>query len=161
MNQILRVCEEMCNARKYKIIQTDPTNHAIVAMQDYKYIYIEIIQHKKLNVEIIKYFYSFLHRNNIHHAILIYHNSVTSSVKKLLSTLDIYIELFLAERMRYNILKHRLVPEHNKVGEETDDTKHFPTIEYTDPVVRFLGFKKGDVLAIKRTDASTYLRVVR
>ena len=73
----------------------------------------------------------------------------------------------------FNILKHELVPEHIIINEEEKKEvlekfkikpKNLPKILTTDPVVKALNAKEGDILKIirksKTAGTSTYYRVV-
>ncbi len=73
----------------------------------------------------------------------------------------------------FNILKHELVPQHIIINEEEKKEvlekfkikpKNLPKILTTDPVVKALDAKEGDILKIirksKTAGTSTYYRVV-
>jgi len=73
----------------------------------------------------------------------------------------------------YNILKHELVPKHTILNEKERNElfakfnikpNQLPRILTTDPVVKEIGAKEGDVLKIDRkspvSGSTTYYRVV-
>jgi len=71
--------------------------------------------------------------------------------------------------MQYNLTKHELVPKHEKVDineKNAEDfkkskTDKFPILLKTDPVARFYGFSKGDIIKITRKNGYvTFRRVV-
>jgi DNA-directed RNA polymerase subunit H (RpoH/RPB5) len=71
------------------------------------------------------------------------------------------IELFTADEMLFNPLEHPLVPKHEvldannrrkleaELGEEGSISK-LPSIRATDPVARFYGIRKDDIVKISR-----------
>jgi DNA-directed RNA polymerase subunit H (RpoH/RPB5) len=71
------------------------------------------------------------------------------------------IELFTADEMLFNPLEHPLVPKHEvldandrskmeaELGEEGSISK-LPSIRASDPVARFYGIRKDDVVKISR-----------
>lgn len=70
-------------------------------------------------------------------------------------------EIYFIDDLQFNILKHYLVPKHEVIhsSEEKEKIKkdygvtswlQFPLILSTDPVVRFIGGKVGDIIKITR-----------
>ena len=65
-------------------------------------------------------------------------------------------------------LKHRLVPPHLKLNEREKQRVleiygsiyKFPKIKASDPAIRHLKAKPGDIIMIKRFDGGVYYRVV-
>ncbi|MBI4015245.1 MAG: DNA-directed RNA polymerase subunit H [Candidatus Aenigmarchaeota archaeon] len=77
------------------------------------------------------------------------------------------------EEKTFDILKHRLVPEHTILGEAEKKVlmdkyniipQQLPKIDSTDPVVKSIGAKVGDVLKVIRSShtagTSEYFRIV-
>lgn len=164
--KVFKVCKELFQAREYSVEKEgydDDLGWYLYGKEksSSKIIQLYIITHPKLNVELIKYYYSILHQTDIKQAILVYQNNVTSSVHKLLQTIDIKIELFCIDELKYNLLKHELVPEHIKVSNVKKNDLKYPIMKKTDPVARFMGFKHGDIIKINRKDGSIYYRFVK
>ena len=70
-------------------------------------------------------------------------------------------EVFLLNELQYNVTKHVLVDPHHVVHDEDEKKhilqkfniqkfEHFPLILSTDPIVRFIGGKPGDLIRITR-----------
>jgi len=84
-------------------------------------------------------------------------------VKELEKEIDSNVTIFSYKRVLYNITKHIFVPEHKKI--EKDERKKFlkefmikkdeikdklPIISRADPVCKYYGFRRGDILRINR-----------
>lgn len=80
----------------------------------------------------------------------------------------------MAEEKEFNILKHGLVPKHTILSEEEKNqllqkykilAQQLPKISATDPVVKLIGAKVGDILKIERASLtageSVYYRLVK
>jgi hypothetical protein len=123
---------------------------------------------EKLNIDGVKEMIRLLDTYRIKRGILVYQNSITSSAKKTLDLLDSYdIELFAVHELQYNITKHMYYCKHEKVldpqelGTLQNQTAKFPKILSSDPIVRFFGFHKNDILRIHRRDGTIVYRIVR
>lgn len=159
LSQILDTSYEMFEARGYTISKS--TADEIYGKNGIKNIYLKILDNSKLNIEIIKYYYGYCIKNNIQHFIIVYHEVMTPSVKKVLQKMNITIEIFQKKELIYNKTKHILVPKHEKIDSEGQDLKSYPTIKKSDPICRFYFFQIGDLIKITRNDGSLFYRVVR
>lgn len=127
-----------------------------------------IFSAEKLNIDGLKEMVRLLDLYQIRHGILVYHTSITSSAKKALDLLSNYrIESFSIAELQFNITKHEYYSPHEKVTDLSElgplqtQTAKFPKILLSDPVVRFFGYRKNDVLRIRRKDSTVIYRVVR
>jgi DNA-directed RNA polymerase subunit H (RpoH/RPB5) len=127
-----------------------------------------IFSAEKLNIDGLKEMVRLLDLYQIRHGILVYHTSITSSAKKALDLLSNYrIESFSIAELQFNITKHEYYSPHEKVTDLSElgplqtQTAKFPKILLSDPVVRFFGYRKNDVLRIRRKDNTVIYRVVR
>jgi DNA-directed RNA polymerase subunit H (RpoH/RPB5) len=127
-----------------------------------------IFSAEKLNIDGLKEMVRLLDLYQIRHGILVYHTSITSSAKKALDLLTNYrIESFSIAELQFNITKHEYYSPHEKVTDLSElgplqtQTAKFPKILLSDPVVRFFGYRKNDVLRIRRKDNTVIYRVVR
>jgi len=121
----------------------------------------------KFNIDKVKECISILNNMNVRKAICLYNNTITPIAKKaILNIVDYDIELFNVNELYFNITKHRLVPQHVKLSEEESiEFKNMygikiPSILKTDPVSKFLGFQRGDIIKIIRKDDISY-RIVK
>lgn len=126
---------------------------------------------EKLGVGCVRQYARILHKMGIYKAILVSHG-LTPLANRELTAHSVHLEPFLFKELVINILEHKLVPKHEPLSaleRKTFFQKYklddLPLILHTDPVVRFLGLKDGDVVKITRPDFVagqyvTYRRVV-
>jgi DNA-directed RNA polymerase I, II, and III subunit RPABC1 len=119
----------------------------------------------KLNIQGIKDKLSIMNQEKSMHCIIVYRDSVTSSAKKSLNIIDHHIDLFSLKELQLNITKHRLVPVHEKVIDKVLDKSikisELPVMYALDPVSRYYGYKKGDVIKITRKNGLVIYRQVK
>jgi DNA-directed RNA polymerase subunit H (RpoH/RPB5) len=124
-----------------------------------------VFNEPKLNVHSVKECLLICEEFQCVHCIIVYLDVVTPVVKKLVANMNVRIELFRKKELGYNITKHAFVPKHKlaTVEERKALTKYItniPQIKSTDAVVRFMGFKVGDIVHISRHDGSVVFRIV-
>ena len=102
-----------------------------------------------------------MQEENIHRAIIIVQNGMTPSAKQSLGDMapKYLLEQFLEAELLVNITEHELVPEHVVLtaDEKTELLARYklkdvqlPKIQGGDPVARYLGLKRGQVVKIVR-----------
>ena len=105
--------------------------------------------------------------NNIKHCVIIYSNKITPSAKKIIDISEFEIETFTKDEMSINITEHKYYFPHIKINDQEKQQlinkygKHLPIILKSDPVVRYLNFKKGDILKIIRKNNYIHYRIVK
>lgn len=103
--------------------------------------------------------------SKISHCILVYPRNVTSSAKKYMEkSLKLKIEAFSEDDLLVNITNHRLMPLHQVLTE--NEKKRFlaesrmsenqlARIQLQDPVAKYYGMKRGDIVRIiRRSDTA-------
>ena len=165
LQTIKEVCFEMLTQRGY---ETTEEGEVSIAIKSDDRIIIFYHTAAKLSIENIKYYTTIMNKSNFTHSIIIYEGSVTPQANKMVESFrDLNIELFGKTKLRYNITKHRLVPEHRSlVPYEAQEFKRnygikIPIILTTDPISRFYNFKAGDIIEIKRLDETITYRIVK
>lgn len=99
-------------------------------------------------------------------AIVIVDNSITIAAKSIISNYrkeKIYIDVFYTKNFTIDIMKHKYVPEHIICSLEekenvyssynidsSSETRILPNILSTDPIIKIIGGRKGDVIKIIR-----------
>ncbi|KAH7650068.1 DNA-directed RNA polymerase 2 [Cryptosporidium bovis] len=116
---------------------------------------------KKTGVKPIRDIVEKMDEHSIQRAILISQNVLTAHAK--VAILDAapkhYIESFLENELLVNITKHELVPRHILLSDEDKaqllerykiKETQLPRIQFADPVARYFGLSKGQVVKIIR-----------
>jgi len=115
----------------------------------------------KVGIKTIKAYCQRMQEENITRAIIIVQTGMTPSAKQSLFDMapKYILEQFLEAELLVNITEHELVPEHVvlTVDEKTELLARYklkdvqlPKIQSGDPVARYLGLKRGQVVKIVR-----------
>lgn len=137
---------------------------------------------QKVGVKTIKNFIHKIETEKIYHMIVVLKNSITSFGNRILAEVQasdnfdqkLLIELFYEKELLINITKHRLTPQHQKLDKDTKlellstglTVAQLPRLLKSDPICRYYGFVRGDIVRITRqpnktsTDKSVSYRVV-
>jgi len=166
MDRFHKTCLEILEQREYEILNQDEDK--IIGIKGGKKICVILSVIPKFNVDRIEECISFINKLDIKHAIIIYADNITSVAKTMVENLkDIKLELFNIDELQYNITKHKLVPKHTKLTDEeatifkkTQGIK-FGSILRTDPISRFYGYERGDIIKVTRTGGIVTYRIVR
>lgn len=131
-----------------------------------------------IGVQNIKDMVDKMNQHECHNGILICKNPITAFAKRviqeLVSSTDTSIrkniECFEQSELYYNITQHSLVPQHIVLTtqEKTDVLRRYklkkdsqlPRIMHTDPIARYYGLHKGQVIKIVRFDKTLDQRFV-
>lgn len=170
MNKTYETCLEMLNQRHYiNIIEND--DHILAEKQNGEYICCFFQPIQKFNIEYLQEYINIMNKFKLSHAIIIYKDNITPIVKKTIYDLkDIIIECFIEDELQYNITKHYLVPKHELLyyvnSKEAIELRKkfnnkFPILLKSDPICRFYGFNKGDIIKITRKNNHVIYRIVK
>lgn len=110
------------------------------------------------------FLFSFLERMNdqsCSRAIIIYRQSLTPSAAKVMSSMapKYFLEKFSESELIVNITEHKLVPQHIVLSEEEKKSlleryrlkeTQLPRILMDDPISRYYGLRRGQVVKILR-----------
>lgn len=123
---------------------------------------------EKMNIDSIKEFVYRLETSVLQHGIIVYQSAITSSTKKIIDNLfQFRIEIFEMRHLLYDIIAfryycpHELVPQEEALLLKKKFGHSFPGLLKTDPVVRYFGFNKGDIIKIFRQNDTIAYRIVR
>ena len=123
---------------------------------------ISIFWKEHLGTTEIKNVYTDMRDLKSKHAIAIYNSKETPYATTIIRSLKIQgyiIETFAESELQFNLIKHELVPRHiicstskrNEILEKYNVTKdQLPQIRTSDPVARFYGMTKGQLIKIVR-----------
>lgn len=162
MEKAKKTCIEMIDARKYVLVAED--DDEIQALNsDSEVVVFKFVKDIKIGIDYVKCLMKDMDEDGVRHMILIHNTSVTFSAKDAFNMApNMEFEFFLFSELQYNITKHRFVPKHIKLDiEEGRKIKEIyshkiQAILKTEPISRFYGFKKGDIIEIHRDDGITY-----
>lgn len=113
---------------------------------------------KKLNAKLIKKFEARMNQHRVKRSIIIVQESITPLSKQCLLAMP-EIETFLEAELLVNITKHRYVPKHQVLSDENKKKllkkyhlkeTQLPRIQKDDPISKFYGLTRGQVVKIFR-----------
>lgn len=124
-------------------------------------IYVEFIADSSLGVATIRRFLQHVMTQSYKAGIMVTHVPLTPSARKSLLSVENFarVECFLEEDLLVNITHHELVPRHILLSREEKAAllkryrlkeTQLPRILQKDPVARYLGLKRGQVVKIIR-----------
>ena len=170
MQKAYDTCLDMLEQRGYIIIDHDE-DRILAAKNDTEQMCVFLTDSDKFNVDSIQEYISMMKKMDVHHCIIVYKDNVTPVAKKIIEeTKELKIELFHQDELQYNITKHYLVPKHEilykKGTAEYSNFKDkysdkFPIIMKSDPISRFYGYEKGDIIKVTRKNGYVMYRIVR
>ncbi|KAI9794475.1 MAG: DNA-directed RNA polymerases II 24 kDa polypeptide (RNA polymerase II subunit 5) [Piccolia ochrophora] len=123
-------------------------------------VWIEFLSDTSVGIKQMRNFAQHIHANNFNTGILITQASITPAALKIIPTvLPAIIETFLEQDLLVNITHHELVPKHVLLSQEEKTAlleryrlkeSQLPRIQVGDPVARYLGLRRGQVVKIIR-----------
>ena len=125
-------------------------------------VWIEFVPDTNMGVSKVRNFAQFISEHNYHTGIIITHVNLTSMALKVIASAaqeGVKVEVFLEEELLVNITHHELVPKHMLLSKEEKvkllqryrlKETQLPRIQLRDPVARYLGLRKDDVVKIIR-----------
>jgi len=139
-------------------------------------MYVFFPEDVKIGIKNIKAFCHQMQDNNVTRAIIVVQGGLTPSAKQAINDMmpKYLLEIFLEAELMVNITEHDLVPEHVVMTQDEKaellaryklkDTQ-LPRIQLSDPVSRYFGLKRGQVVKIIRPSETagryiTYRHVV-
>ena len=124
-------------------------------------IWVEFLPDSNVGIKQMRTFAQHLSQYNFHTGILITNVNITPAALKIIPAVasETRIECFLEQDLLVNITHHELVPKHVLLSKEEKaklleryrlkDTQ-LPRIQVADPVARYLGLRRGQVVKIIR-----------
>ncbi|XP_004513010.1 DNA-directed RNA polymerases II and IV subunit 5A-like [Cicer arietinum] len=125
-------------------------------------IYVFFCDDAKVSVRVVRSFFNRMTTDNVGRGIIVCQSQLTGPARNALGEISSSkhrIEIFLEDELLVNVTHHELVPEHQVL---TDNEKkallqkytvketQLPRILMTDPVARYFGLKRGQVVRIIR-----------
>ncbi|CAN3360333.1 DNA-directed RNA polymerases I, II, and III subunit RPABC1 [Diutina catenulata] len=146
--------------RKLMCFQANPTPEALEKYPDLGSLWVEFCDEASVGIKTMRNFCIHISEKNFSTGIFIYQTSITPSANKLIPTVaPASIETFQEGDLVVNITHHELVPKHTKLSREEKKQlleryrlkeSQLPRIQREDPVARYLGLKRSEVVKIVR-----------
>jgi len=146
-----------CRRQTLRFFARPPANSEIQLPS----LYVEFAVEDPVSIAVMKQFVHTLDDQKFGAGILIYQQSLTSQAAKIMTTLagQFRIEAFPESELMVNITHHELVPQH--IVMTMDEKKELlaryrlketqlPRIQLADPVARYYGLRRGQVVKIIR-----------
>lgn len=156
-----KVCDSMNNPqRRLMCFQANPTAEALENFPQLGTLWVEFCDEESVGIKTMRNFCIHISEKNFSTGIFIYQNSITPSANKLIPTVaPASIETFQETDLVVNITHHELVPKHITLSKPEKaqllqkyrlKESQLPRIQREDPVARYLGLKRGEVVKIIR-----------
>ena len=124
-------------------------------------LYYQYFPDQKVNTDYIKQYLNLMRETKVNSGIIIISGKLSQQAKQKVQEInkELQVEIFTINELIVNITEHELVPQHILLSKEDKDLllkrykikeNQLPKILVTDPVARFLGLKRGDVVKIIR-----------
>jgi DNA-directed RNA polymerase I, II, and III subunit RPABC1 len=123
-------------------------------------IWVEFVGEQSIGIKQMRAFAHTIDDNNFMTGIIVTPSSITPAALKIIPTvLPAVIEHFLEQDLLVNITHHELVPKHVLLSREDKDRlleryrlkeSQLPRIQVGDPVAKYLGLRRGQVVKIIR-----------
>jgi len=129
----------------------NPTDHLFVFFSE----------DQNVGVKPIRTFVERMVEQSVFKAVIVIRNTITSSASKICQSMapKYQIEQFMESELVVNITEHKLVPQHILLSDEEKQAllkkyhlkeSQLPRIQINDPVIRYFGLKRGNVVKIVR-----------
>jgi DNA-directed RNA polymerase I, II, and III subunit RPABC1 len=156
-----KICDAMgMPQRKLMCFQANPTPETLEKFPETGSLWVEFCDEASVGIKTMRNFCIHISEKNFSTGIFIYQSTITPSANKLIPTVSpASIETFQEGDLVVNITHHELVPKQIRLSKEEKKQlldryrlkeSQLPRIQREDPVARYLGLKRGEVVKIIR-----------
>lgn len=144
---------------KYPSCVKDTSNLRIIVQKDKEMLFVFFSDEEKMSLKNVKILVENIEKQNIKNLIVVLREGISPAASKFALECPVNITIFKEKELLFNVTKHSLVFKHRIITLEEKEKlleekkikeEQMPKILVTDPVAKYLGAKKGDVLEIER-----------
>lgn len=169
MLRVYRTIDNLLQKRGYQGIDKDNrdfSNRESLTILTHKIndetdkIFVFFPSDEKVGIKPIRHYINLMTEENVNRSIIVYIDSITPFARREIENEVLRIECFNENELYIDITEHELVPEHILLNEQEKKElldnynikeHQLPKIKLkTDPVARYYGLSKGDVVKIIR-----------
>jgi len=105
-------------------------------------------------------------QEDIKHLIIVHSGKITAPARNIFQLFSIRYELFHVDELQHNLNDHFMVPKVEKTNEEIKEKLNrdfkgkIPKMLLTDPLCKFHGFEKKDIIRIHRWNGEISYRLI-
>lgn len=177
--QVEKIVIEMLEGRGYELkqeLQEDKVKNLVGSRDGARDLHVLFAtdyaggEEVKFNIKMVHVYIAHIDKKKLRHVIIIHQGKIASRVKELIQNYVVLkktkIEIFAQSELKYNVTKHVLVPRHEAMSKEESKEfkdkygKKFNSMLLSDPVARFYGYEKGDVVKVYRRGGVLSYRIV-
>ncbi|CAH8370630.1 unnamed protein product [Eruca vesicaria subsp. sativa] len=131
-------------------------------------IFVFFLQEAKVKIDEIKACFERMESQKVFRAILVVKEEINrfgqAAITDANSKLKLYVEVFKETELLMNVKEHAFVPDHIALTAEekmallekyTVKENQLPRIQYTDPIAKYYGLKRGEVVKIIRNSETS------
>lgn len=132
-------------------------------------LFIILVFQEKMGIEHLKNYIGICEKTIVKDLIIIYQNTITTNCSKIIDNMfQFHVELFPLNEFQYDITElyyyvpHEKITNEKKIKEIREIYKNsLPSILRSDPISRYFGFKRSDIIKITRSPSEICYRMVR
>jgi len=132
-------------------------------------VFLIFVFYDKMGIEHLKMYLQLCESTIVRNVILIYQNQMTSNCLKVMDNIfQFQIECFRIHEFQYDITSLYYYVPHEKISNEQSLQvirkkygSHLPVLLKSDPIVRYFGFKRNDIIKVIRSPNEFIYRQVR
>lgn len=131
----------------------------IVVSKNKNTLFVHFSDEEKMSLKSVKMLVENLEKQDIKDLVLVLREGISPAASKFIAECKLHITMFKEKELLFNVTKHKLVYKHRIITNDEKEKllrdkrikeEQMPQILVSDPVAKYLGAKKGDVLEITR-----------
>lgn len=150
-----KTCKIMLTKRGYKNIK-DGDDNTMTASKQNNPLIVYFNKTDKFNSESLKRCVFDMDHRGMKHCIIIYRDDITPATRKNIQESSLKLELFKESELMFDITEHVLQPIFSCINQKNArdvlgvDYDNIGIMKLSDPIAKFYGYLKGDVVKIEQ-----------